>query len=180
MSYSRIAPLIIFIAIAIAMWLGLDRNPSLIPSVMINKPVPPFNLPAITEVSVPGLASSDFAQGQVTLVNIWGSWCVPCREEQPILLELAKRKDVRIVGIDNKDEPANAKAFLDSMGNPFSAIGSDMNGRVTIDFGTYGVPETFLVDGKGIIRYKIIGGITAENLNIDLPREITKAIQATH
>jgi cytochrome c biogenesis protein CcmG, thiol:disulfide interchange protein DsbE len=180
MSYSRIAPLIIFIAIAIAMWLGLDRNPSFIPSVMINKPVPPFNLPAITEASVPGLASSDLAQGQVTLVNIWGSWCVPCREEQPILLELAKRKDVKIVGIDNKDEPANAKAFLDSMGNPFSAIGSDMNGRVTIDFGTYGVPETFLVDGKGIIRYKIIGGIRAENLNVDLPREITKAIQATH
>jgi cytochrome c biogenesis protein CcmG, thiol:disulfide interchange protein DsbE len=179
MSYSRIAPLVLFIAVAIAMWLGLDRNPSLIPSVMIDKPAPEFDLPAIADVGVPGLSSASLKQGKVTLVNVWASWCVPCREEQPILLELAKRTDVQLVGINNKDEPANARAFLGSMGNPFRAIGSDINGRATIDFGTYGVPETFLVDGKGIIRYKIIGGITVEHLKVDLPREITKIIKAT-
>jgi cytochrome c biogenesis protein CcmG, thiol:disulfide interchange protein DsbE len=168
-------PVLIFLVIALALWFGLFLNPALIPSVLINKPAPEFNLPAIAEVGVPGLSSAELKKGKVTFVNVWASWCIPCRQEQPVLLELAKRSDIELVGINNKDEPANARAFLSAMGNPFAAIGSDLNGRTTIDFGTYGVPESFLIDGNGIIRFKIIGGITAENLNVDLPREIAKA-----
>jgi cytochrome c biogenesis protein CcmG, thiol:disulfide interchange protein DsbE len=174
-SIATIFPAIIFLVIALALWVGLYRNPALIPSVMINKPVPQFDLPAIANVGVPGLSSADLQQGHVTLVNVWASWCIPCREEQPVLLELAKRQDLKLVGINNKDDPAKARAFLGETGNPFSAIGSGLAGRATIDFGSYGVPESFLIDGKGIIRYKIIGGITARNLNVDLPREIAKA-----
>jgi cytochrome c biogenesis protein CcmG, thiol:disulfide interchange protein DsbE len=174
-SIATMFPAIIFIAIALALWFGLFLNPALIPSVMINKPVPQFELPAIANIGLPGLSSVDLKRGKVTLVNVWASWCIPCRDEQPVLLALARRGDLVLVGINNKDEPANAKAFLDSMGNPFSAIGSDLAGRTTIDFGSYGVPESFLIDGNGIIRYKIIGGITAQNLTVDLPREIFKA-----
>jgi cytochrome c biogenesis protein CcmG, thiol:disulfide interchange protein DsbE len=174
-SIATIFPVIIFLAIALALWFGLFRNPSLIPSVLINRPVPEFNLPAIANMEVPGLSSADLKKGGVTLVNVWASWCIPCREEQPVLLELAKRHDLNLVGINNKDDPANASTFLATMGNPFKAIGSDITGRATIDFGTYGVPESFLIDGNGIIRFKIIGGITAEMLNVELPKQIELA-----
>jgi cytochrome c biogenesis protein CcmG, thiol:disulfide interchange protein DsbE len=168
----KFIPLIIFLAITAALSVGLFRNPALIPSVLINKPAPEFSLPAIANMNVPTLSSANLKQGKISVVNIWASWCIPCRQEQPILLELAKRADVQLLGINNKDEPENARNFLATYGNPFSAIGSDMNGRVTIDFGAYGVPETYIIDGKGIIRYKVIGGLTPEFLNTELPKQL--------
>jgi cytochrome c biogenesis protein CcmG/thiol:disulfide interchange protein DsbE len=172
---TKIVPVALFLVVAVLLWLGLGGNPNRIPSVLIGKPAPEFNLETIKDVGVPGLSSVDLKNGKVTLVNIWASWCGPCREEQPILLQLAKRADIRVVGINNKDDPANARDFLGTMGNPFAAIGADPTGRTTIDFGTYGVPETFLVDGNGIIRFKIIGGITPEMLNGELSNQIAKA-----
>lgn len=172
-----VLPVVLFSVLAIVMWKGLSGNPTLIPSVLIGKPAPKFHLGPLADLKVPGVASTDLVKGQVTLLNIWASWCVPCREEHPLLMQLAKRTDVLLVGINNKDSPTKATAFLEEMGNPFAAIGVDPNGRTTIDFGAYGVPETFLIDGKGIIRYKIIGGLTPYILNIELPAEITKAMR---
>ncbi len=172
--FVKLIPVLLFLIIAVILWIGLSGDPKRIPSVLVGKPAPEFNLAAIKDVNVPGLTTTDL-KGHITLVNIWASWCVPCREEQPHLLELAKRTDIRLVGINNKDDPANAKDFLTTMGNPFVAIGADPAGRTTIDFGTYGVPESFLVDGNGIIRFKIIGGITAEMLNVELPKQIELA-----
>ena len=173
----KIIPVVVFVIFCGFVWRGLSNDPRLIPSVLIGKSVPEFSLAALPDLNVPGLSSADLKNGKITVINIWASWCIPCREEQPLLLELAKRTDIQLVGINNKDEPANARNFLGTMGNPFSAIGADPQGRATIDFGTYGVPETFLVDGAGIIRFKIIGGITAQNINVDLPREIAKALK---
>jgi cytochrome c biogenesis protein CcmG, thiol:disulfide interchange protein DsbE len=173
----KFIPLIIFIAVAAALSVGLFRNPALIPSVLINKPAPEFSLPAIANLSVPALSSANLKEGEISVVNIWASWCIPCRQEQPILLELAKRTDLQLVGINNKDEPENARNFLATYGNPFAAIGSDLNGRVTIDFGAYGVPETFIVDGKGVIRYKVIGGLTPEFLHTELPKQLKLLLQ---
>lgn len=170
----KLIPVFLFIIIAVILWVGLGGDPKRIPSVLVGKPAPEFNLSAIKELNVPGLATADL-KDHVTLVNIWASWCVPCREEQPLLLELAKRTDIRVVGINNKDDPANAREFLATMGNPFAAIGADPAGRTTIDFGTYGVPESFLVDAQGIIRFKVIGGLTAEMVNDELPKQITLA-----
>lgn len=170
----RLIPVLLFLIIAVVLWIGLSGDPKRIPSVLVGKPAPEFNLAALKDVGVPGLRTADL-KGHVSLVNIWASWCIPCREEQPLLLALARRSDIRVVGINNKDEPANARDFLKTMGNPFAAIGADPAGRTTIDFGTYGVPESFLVDANGIIRYKIIGGITPEMLNVELPRQIELA-----
>ncbi len=170
----KLIPVLLFLVVAVVLWIGLGGDPKRIPSVLVGKPAPEFNLAAIKDVGVPGLSTADL-KGHVTLVNVWASWCVPCREEQPVLLELAKRIDIRLVGINNKDDPANAREFLKTMGNPFAAIGADPAGRTTIDFGTYGVPESFVIDADGIIRYKIIGGITPEQMNVELLQQIELA-----
>jgi cytochrome c biogenesis protein CcmG/thiol:disulfide interchange protein DsbE len=168
-------PVILFGALALLFWRGLFGDPSVVPSVLIGKPAPEFKLPAIEGLNLPGLSRSDLANGKVNIVNVWASWCAPCREEHPILLELAKRTDIQLVGIDNKDDPENARRFLGTLGNPYAAIGSDSDGRATIDWGTYGVPETFIVDGQGIIRFKLIGGLTADLLKSGFAAEIEKA-----
>jgi cytochrome c biogenesis protein CcmG, thiol:disulfide interchange protein DsbE len=157
-----ILPVLVFAGLALLLWKGLSGDPSTLPSVLINKPVPNFMLPAVSELQVPGLTDADLKKGSVTIVNIWASWCGPCRQEHPILMELAKRKDIVLVGINNKDDPANAARFLGALGQPFSAVGADTTGRVTIDWGGYGVPETFIVDGQGMIRHKHVGPLTAE------------------
>ncbi len=171
---TKIIPVVLFLIIAVVLWVGLGGDPKRIPSVLVGKPAPEFNLAGIKDLNVPGLTTADL-KGDVTLVNIWASWCVPCREEQPLLLALAKRTDMRLVGINNKDDAANAREFLSTMGNPFAAIGADPAGRTTIDFGTYGVPESFLIDAQGIIRFKVIGGLTAEMVNNELPKQIELA-----
>lgn len=168
-------PVLIFAGLALLFWKGLFGDPSEIPSALIGKPVPVFALPAIEESTIPGFESASLSTGGVSVVNIWASWCGPCRLEHPVLTELAKRSDIRLYGINNKDKAENARRFLGMLGQPYAAIGADINGRTTIDWGSYGVPETFIVDGKGIIRYKKIGPLTSEELMGVLADEIEKA-----
>jgi cytochrome c biogenesis protein CcmG, thiol:disulfide interchange protein DsbE len=168
-------PVLLFGVIAIILWRGLSNDPKFIPSVLLNKPVPEFNLKAVEGIQLPGLSHADLKKGNVTIVNIFASWCVPCREEQPLLMSLSVNKDINLVGINNKDTPADARNFLGTYGNPFTAIGSDIEGRATIDFGSYGVPETFVVDGNGIIRYKVIGGLGPSMTDGSFFKEVQKA-----
>ncbi len=168
-------PVVLFAGLALMLWKGLYGDPSTLPSTLINKPVPAFTLPAVTELNVPGLTDADLKTGKVTVVNIWASWCGPCRAEHPLLMELSKRSDIALVGINNKDEPANAARFLGALGMPFAKVGADSKGRVTIDWGGYGVPETFIVDGKGIIRYKLVGPLSEDMLATTFDAEIKKA-----
>jgi cytochrome c biogenesis protein CcmG/thiol:disulfide interchange protein DsbE len=170
-----ILPALAFAGLALLFWRGLSGDPSQVPSALINKTVPEFNLPAIDGLGVPGLGSNDLKDGKVTVVNVWASWCGPCRTEHPLLMELAGRSDIRLVGINYKDDPENARRFLGSLGQPFAAIGADQAGRSAVDWGVYGVPETFVVDGKGIIRYKSIGPLTPEIVATKLNIEIKKA-----
>jgi DsbE subfamily thiol:disulfide oxidoreductase len=136
-------------------------TPNLIPSVMINKPAPSFDLPALL-LDKPGLKSDDL-KGQVTLVNFFASWCIPCRVEHPLLSQLGSH--VKLVGIVYKDKPEAARGFLDTLGDPYKAIAQDRDGRVGIDFGVYGVPESYLIDKEGRIRYKQVGPFTPEDIN---------------
>jgi cytochrome c biogenesis protein CcmG, thiol:disulfide interchange protein DsbE len=172
---SALIPVIVFGAIAVILWRGLFSDPKFIPSVLINKPVPEFNLSAVEGMQRPGLSHADLKKGNVTIVNIFASWCVPCREEQPLLMSLSANKDIHLVGINEKDAPADARKFLETYGNPFTAIGSDIDGRTTINFGSYGVPETFVVDGTGIIRYKVIGGLGPSMADGTFVKEVQKA-----
>ncbi len=170
-------PVLIFGGLAIVFWRGLASDPSSLPSVLIGKSAPDFSLPAIKGSNIAGLALADLKTGGVSVVNIWASWCGPCRLEHPFLMELAKRQDIRLVGINNKDEPQNAMRFLTTMGQPFAAIGADETGRTTINWGGYGVPETFIVDGQGIIRFKWVGPLTPEAVSGIFSQEIEKAKQ---
>lgn len=168
-------PVLVFAGLAALFWKGLSGDPSTLPSTLINKSVPAFTLPAVAELNVPGLSDGDLKTGKVTVVNIWASWCGPCRTEHPLLMELSKRGDITLVGINNKDEPANAARFLGALGQPFAKVGADTKGRVTIDWGGYGVPETFIVDGAGLIRYKLVGPLSAQMLTTTFDTEIKKA-----
>ena len=143
-------------------------DPSRIPSALIGQPAPADRSAAVAGLErdgkpVPGLDSAD-VQGRGDLLNVWASWCVPCHDEAPLLVKLAADKRIRIVGINYKDQPDNARRFLGRYGNPFAAIGADPNGRAAIEWGVYGVPETFLVGRDGRIAYKLVGPITPENL----------------
>jgi cytochrome c biogenesis protein CcmG/thiol:disulfide interchange protein DsbE len=168
-------PVIVFAALAALFWRGLYGEPSKIPSALINKPVPDFTLAAVPGLPVPGLAAGDLKAGKVTVVNVWASWCAPCRIEHPLLTELAKRPDITLAGINYKDEPENAVRFLMTLGQPFAAVGMDRDGRAAVNWGVYGVPETFIVDGQGVIRYKHIGPLTPEAIAGKLSAEIEKA-----
>lgn len=170
-------PVVIFAVLALIFWNGLFENPSVLPSALIGKPVPDFALPAIEGSNIPGLASTELKSSGVSIVNIWASWCGPCRLEHPTLLELSKRTDIRLYGINNKDRAENARRFLGTLGQPYAAIGADTNGRATIDWGSYGVPETFIADANGIIRFKWIGPLSPEIMSGVFTNEIEKAKQ---
>lgn len=157
-------PVAVFLVLAAIFYRGLSGNPADVPSVLINKPVPAFTLAPIEGLDLPGLAAADLAKGAVTLVNVWASWCVPCRDEHPLLMELSRREDLKVVGINYKDDPENARRFLMTLGIPYAQVGADPNGRAAVDWGVYGVPESFLVDGKGTIRLKWIGPLSQEAL----------------
>jgi cytochrome c biogenesis protein CcmG, thiol:disulfide interchange protein DsbE len=165
-------PIALFLVLAVLFYRGLSGDPAEVPSVLINKPVPDFTLAPVAALNLPGLATADLKKGEVTLVNVWASWCVPCRTEHPLLMELAKREDLRVVGIDYKDDPENARRFLITLGIPFAAVGSDLSGRTSVDWGVYGVPESFLVDGAGVIRLKWIGPLSAEAIKNDIVPKI--------
>ena len=174
-------PLIVFLALAGLFLFRLGSgDPSRIPSALIGRPVPQMQLPPVPGLlrdgaQVPGIATADFT-GAVTLVNVWASWCVPCHDEAPLLMKLAEDKRIRIVGINYKDQPDNARRFIGRHGNPFVAVGTDPNGRASIDWGVYGVPETFLVGRDGRIAYKLVGPITLGNLDAALQPAIEKAL----
>ena len=138
----------------------LGQDPSLIPSALIGKPVPEFDLPPV-QGRTAGLSSDDL-RGQVSLVNVFASWCVACREEHPFLMQLAASKTIPINGLNYKDAPADAAAWLDANGDPYARTGADISGRVAIDWGVYGVPETYVIDASGRIAYKAIGPLNAQ------------------
>jgi cytochrome c biogenesis protein CcmG, thiol:disulfide interchange protein DsbE len=176
-------PLVGFLALAALFMIRLGSgDPSRIPSALIGHPAPQTSLPPLPGLerdgkAVPGLDSAAF-KGEVTLLNVWASWCVPCRDEAPLLVTLAADPRVRIAGINYKDQADNARRFLGRYGNPFGANGVDANGRAAIEWGVYGVPETFVVGRDGRIAYKLIGPITPENLAGALKPAIEKALAA--
>ena len=168
-------PIIVFAGLALLFWKGLSGTPNEIPSALINKPVPDFVLNPVDGLNAAGFSTDDLKKGKVTVVNVWASWCAPCRIEHPLLSDLAKRTDIQLFGMNYKDEPENAVRFLGTLGQPFAAVGADRDGRTAVDWGVYGVPETFIVDGKGMIRYKHIGPLTEEAIAGEMAREIEKA-----
>ncbi|WP_375459137.1 DsbE family thiol:disulfide interchange protein [uncultured Enterovirga sp.] len=163
-------PLLTFAALAALFAVRLySGDPSRVPSALIGRPVPAFSLPPLEGARVggaalPGFSNTNLAAGKVTIVNVWASWCAPCRVEHPVLMELAKDPSVRVVGFNYKDRPDAARRFLTALGNPFSALGTDESGRVAIEWGVYGVPETFVVGPDGIIRHKHVGPLAPEEL----------------
>lgn len=158
----RFWPLGVFLALCSFLYVGLFRNPSEIPSPLINKPAPGFILSKVDDPSVK--ISREQLLGHVYVLNVWASWCVSCREEHPLLVEFAKRYPVEIYGLDYKDTRPEALSWLDQFGNPYKAALFDADGRVGIDYGVYGVPESFVIDKKGVIRYKQIGVFTEDAL----------------
>lgn len=155
------SPLIIFGALAIFFYLQLTsgRNAQVLPSVLIGEKAPSIDLPALERFDLPAL-NDEAIKGKLTLLNVWASWCVPCRQEHPFLVDLAKDERLNIVGLNYKDKPFNAAQFLTGLGNPYTAVGVDSTGEATIDWGVYGVPETFVISPDGTIIYKHIGPIT--------------------
>jgi cytochrome c biogenesis protein CcmG/thiol:disulfide interchange protein DsbE len=154
---------------------------SAIPSVLIGRDAPATDLPPVDGLEregkpVPGLAAGDF-KGAITVLNIWASWCEPCREEAPLLVQLARDPRIRMVGINYKDKPDNARRFLGRFGNPYAASGADANGRAAIEWGVYGVPETFIIDRDGKVAYKLVGPVTKDNIEKVLKPEIEKVLE---
>lgn len=170
-------PLAMFLALSAVFLMQLfsGRDTSLVPSALIGKPAPQTELAPLEGSGLPGLSTADFA-GKVTLVNVWGSWCVPCRQEHPLLMQLAQDERFELAGLNYKDKPENARRFLGDLGNPFDRIGVDASGRTAIDWGVYGVPETFLVGPDGTIRYKHVGPFTPESIRDDLMPAVEKAL----
>ena len=176
-------PLAVFLALAgLFLYRLSSGDPSLLPSALIGRPVPTTELPPLLGVErdgkqVPGLDSATFKDA-VTLVNVWASWCVPCHDEVPFLEALGKDKRIRLVSINYKDTADNARRFINKYGNPFAATGRDESGRASINWGVYGVPETYVVGRDGRIAYKLVGPITADSLARALEPEIKKAVAA--
>ncbi len=182
-SWMLALPLIGFAALAAIFWFGLgNRDPSTIPSALIGQPAPQTQLPplpglVIAGVDVPGLDPTVF-KGKVSVVNVWASWCVPCHDEAPLLTQLGQDKRLQMIGINYKDSADNARRFLGRYGNPFGMVGVDGNGRAAIEWGVYGVPETFIVGRDGTIVYKLVGAVTPDNIDSVLKAEIDKALKA--
>ena len=153
-------PFLIFVLISIFLAIGLTMDPRLVPSPLVGKAVPDFNLPPV-KGRVAGLAKEDL-KGEMSFVNVFASWCTACRQEHPLLMALSRKGAVSIHGLNYKDKPEDAAAWLDELGDPYTRTGADIDGMVGLDWGVYGVPETFVVDSQGIIRYKHIGPITEE------------------
>jgi cytochrome c biogenesis protein CcmG/thiol:disulfide interchange protein DsbE len=172
-------PLLVFLGLAglFLSQLLSGRDESEVPSALIGLPAPQTSLPALQGTNLPGLDSRQFP-GKVTLVNVFASWCAPCREEQPVLLALSQDKRFVMAALNYKDQPENARRFLGDLGNPFQAIGVDEAGRTAIDWGVYGVPETFVIGKDGKIAYKHVGPLTAESAQTLLLPEVEKALAA--
>jgi len=168
-------PFIVFAALAGLFFYALQTgDPSRLPSALIGKPVPDFALPpldglkAADGATMGSFTAADLKQGEPTIVNVFASWCVPCLEEHPLLMALARRDDLRIYGINYKDNPASARRFLGRHGNPYTRVGTDTTGRTAIDFGVYGVPETFVISADGKIAFRHVGPLTEEAVRTDI------------
>jgi cytochrome c biogenesis protein CcmG, thiol:disulfide interchange protein DsbE len=174
-------PLLVFAVMAALFYAALfSGDPSRLPSALIGKPVPQFSLPPIegiaeTGKTTPGFSAADLANGEVSIVTVWASWCGPCIQEQPNLIALKEQHGLRVIGINYKDDPVAARRFLTRYGNPFAAIGADVSGRVAIDWGVYGVPETYVVDGRGQIVHKLVGPVSAEAIKSNILPAVAKA-----
>jgi len=167
-----------FLALSLTLGIALFKgDASLIPSALIGRSVPEFALPALEGSGSPALSTADFQRGDVVLMNVWASWCVPCRAEHPVLVQMRTELGVKIFGLNYEDKAENASRFLRELSNPYDAIGHDLSGRVGIDWGVYGVPETFIIDGNGIIRYKHIGPLNPQIVETIIKPEIEKAKQ---
>ena len=160
----RLMPLIIFALLVALLWYGLGLNPRLVPSPLVGKPVPEFELPLL---NTPGKLSNEDLKGDITLLNVFASWCYACRQEHQAITKLSK-KGFRVIGFNYKDKAADATAWLRQFGNPYQVVAQDLDGRVGIDWGVYGAPETFVIDHKGIIRDKRIGPVDAEYIREEL------------
>ncbi len=170
-----LVPLGAFLALAVFLWMGLGRDPSTVPSPLINKAAPEFRLAQLHEPTQQ-IGRADML-GKVWLLNVWASWCVACRQEHPILMELSRTRLVPIYGLNYKDKREDGINWLAQFGNPYVVSASDIDGRVGIDYGVYGVPETFVIDRQGIIRYKHIGPVTVDALKtkiLPLVKELEK------
>lgn len=159
---ASLIPLLLFAGVVVFLAIGLTLNPREIPSPLVGKPVPEFALPPVQGRTL-GLASGDL-KGEVSLVNVFASWCVACKDEHPVFMQLQREGSVPIHGLNYKDRPEDAARWLDTLGDPYTRTGADLSGRVAIDWGVYGVPETFVVDRDGRIAYKHIGPVTTEVL----------------
>ncbi len=181
--FVALLPLIIFAALAgIFTWQLLSgKNMQEIPSALIGRDAPQTDLPPLEGLRLadgsqtPGLKGADL-KGQVTLVNIWASWCVPCRDEHPLIVKLGQDPRIKVVGLNYKDAPENALEFLNSLGNSYDAVGTDRSGRAGIEWGVYGVPETFIVNREGKIVYKFVGPLSPESLMKQFMPEVEKAL----
>jgi cytochrome c biogenesis protein CcmG/thiol:disulfide interchange protein DsbE len=158
-----ILPFVVFVILAAFLYVGLGLNPREVNSPLIDKPAPAFTLPQLHEPAK--LFSPADMKGKVWLLNVWASWCVSCREEHPVLMELARQNIVPVYGLDYKDKNEDAELWLKKGGDPYVLSVSDADGRIGIDYGVYGVPETYVIDKQGVIRYKQIGPVTPQNLS---------------
>ncbi len=168
-------PLLLFVVLVGFLLVGLRRDPHEVPSPLINKSAPDFQLPQLQQASA--TFSAKEMRGKVWLLNFWGTWCVACREEHPLLVQYAKTGAVPIYGVDYKDERTAALQWLDEFGNPYTLTAFDVDGRISIDYGVYGAPESYLIDRKGVIRFKQIGPITEDvwqNKILPLAKELNK------
>lgn len=162
-----VLPVLLFLALAAYFALALrpGRDPTLLPSVLIDQPVPPFTLPTLNGQ---GQLSATALKGHVAVINFFASWCVPCRDEEPILMRLAQQEHLPLYGIAYKDKPAASRGVLAELGDPYRSVGIDADGRTGLDFGVYGVPETYVIDKTGRIRQRFVGPLTPETVNRQL------------
>lgn len=159
-----VIPLVLFAALAGVFLINIDKDSSVVPSVLIDKPAPDFSLPPLPGADK-GLSRADLTKGEVSVLNVFASWCIPCRAEHPLIKRLSREAGVPVYGLNYKEkDPMDGVKWLEELGNPYQAVGMDLSGRTGIDFGVYGVPETFIIDGQGQIKYKHIGPISTEVL----------------
>ena len=181
-SWLALAPFLAFAALAVLFYFRLGvSDPNRLPSALIGHPAPQTSLPALAGLTngagpVPGLDSAAF-KDNVTIVNVFASWCIPCADEAPLFLQLARDKRIHVVAINYKDAADNARRFLGRHGNPYGAVGVDESGRTAIEWGVYGVPETFIVGKDGVIAYKLVGPLTPDNIDSVMRVEIDKALK---
>ncbi|MEQ9346631.1 MAG: DsbE family thiol:disulfide interchange protein [Thalassospira sp.] len=169
-----VIPLVLFAALAGVFLLNIDKDASVVPSVLIDKPAPDFSLPPLPGREN-GLSRADLIKGEVSVLNVFASWCIPCRAEHPLIKRLSQEAGVSVFGLNYKEkDPQDGAKWLDELGDPYQAVGMDLSGRTGIDFGVYGVPETFIIDGTGQIRYKHVGPVTPDVLEKVLLPKITE------